>query len=75
MAYKLAIGAFLTTTNKMLCFEKGVNNTVLLEQCESFRQQKRIEMKTEECERSQIQSVLQPVIWKILPQPTLLRFI
>ena len=34
MAFKVAIGALLTTINKRLCFEKGVNNTVLLEQCE-----------------------------------------
>ena len=34
MAFKVAIGAFLTAINKRLCFEKGLNNIVLLEQCE-----------------------------------------
>ena len=70
MAFNVAIGALLTAINKRLCFEKGVNNTVLLEQCErlsfssriylkaeqcelaAFHQQKRIEMKAEQCGRS-----------------------
>ena len=34
VAFKVAIGALLTAINKRLCFEKGINNTVLLEQCE-----------------------------------------
>ena len=34
MAFKVAVGALLTAFNKRLCFEKGNNNTVLLEQCE-----------------------------------------
>ena len=33
MAFKVPIGAFYTTINKRLCFEKGINNTILLEQC------------------------------------------
>ena len=34
MIFKVTIGALLIAINKTLCFEKGVNNTVLLEQCE-----------------------------------------
>ena len=34
MALKVAIGALLAAINKRLCFEKGIDNTVLLEQCE-----------------------------------------
>ena len=34
MPLKVATGALLTAINKRLCFEKRINNTVLLEQCE-----------------------------------------
>ena len=68
MAFKFAISAFMAAANKRYCFEKGINNTVLLEQCEchcfhsvfiwkrsnvghGFHPQKRIETKTEQCER------------------------
>ena len=34
VVFKLTIGAFLTAANKRHCFEKGINNTVFLEQCE-----------------------------------------
>ena len=34
MTFKFAIGALLAAINKRLCLEKGINNTVLLEQCE-----------------------------------------
>ena len=34
MPFKVAVGALLTAINKRLCFEKEINNSVLLEQCE-----------------------------------------
>ena len=46
MAFNVAIGALFTAINKRLCFEKEVNNTVLLEQCERLSFSKRIHLKT-----------------------------
>ena len=34
MAFKVAIGAFMAAVNERHCFEMGIDNTVLLEQCE-----------------------------------------
>ena len=34
MAFKVTIGALLIAINNRLCFEKGINNSVLLEQYE-----------------------------------------
>ena len=34
MVFEVAIGASFTDINKRFCFEKGINNTVLLDQCE-----------------------------------------
>ena len=56
MAFKVAIGALLTAINKRLCFEKGINNTVLLEQCERLSFSLRIYLKTEQCERAAFSS-------------------
>ena len=50
MAFKLAIGAFLTGINKRLRFEKGINNTIFLGQCERLSFSKCIHSKTEQCE-------------------------
>ena len=50
MAFKLAIGTFLTAINKRHCFEKRINSTVLLEQCESVSFSWRNQTKKEQCE-------------------------
>ena len=50
MASKEAIGAFLKAVNKSLRFEKGFDNTVLLEQCERLSFSWRIHLYTEQCE-------------------------
>ena len=56
MAFKVAIGTFLKAVNKRLCFEKGLNKTVLLEQCERQSFSQRIDLKTEQCERAAFSS-------------------
>lgn len=39
-------------TNRRLCFENGISNTVLLGQCECLSYSQRIHLKTEKCERA-----------------------
>ena len=56
MVFKVTIDAFLTAINKRLCFEKGINNTILLEQCERPSFSLRIYLKTEQCERAAFSS-------------------
>ena len=50
--FKVAIGPVLTVTNKRLCFEKGIDNTFLLEQCERLSYSYRIHLETEQCRRA-----------------------
>ena len=56
MAFKFEIGALFTAINKRLCFEKEINNTVLLGQCERVSFSLRIYLKTEQCERAAFSS-------------------
>ena len=56
MAFKVAIGAFLAAIDKRLCFEKGINETILLEQCKHLSFSLHIYSNTEQCERAAFSS-------------------